>query len=94
MATKSVTTKIKNPQKTQTTSVEFDYLPVFDKHLFAVKEGIDVQSALSASNVLSTAVQELIGETIAGDLEISGNLAYLCEFAMKAAKGLREAAGV
>lgn len=76
-----------------TTSTPFHHLPLEEKHLLQVCEGVEAHSALSLADVLSVAVQELLFDAVDEANAVTGNLAFLCEFAMDAAKGLRKAAG-
>lgn len=82
MATQSVTTR-----------ASFHHLPLEDNCLFDVRDGIDAHSALSHADVLSAVVQELLVEAVDEDNVLTGNMAYLCEFAMETAKALRQAVG-
>jgi len=87
MATKNVT-----PQTPLTLKVEFDHIPTDDVHLLAVLPGAAVNWALSEADCLDDGVRTLMLQAVNGGLDSS--VAWLCEFAMGAARAFREAAGV
>lgn len=76
---------------TTTTATDFREIPAECRHLLTVAEGIEAATARREAADLEDAVRRLLGGSIETGTE--GSTAYLCEFALEAAKALREAAG-
>lgn len=72
-----------------TTVTEFREIPAEGRYLLAVAEGVDAITARREAVDLEDAVCRLLGSLV--DTGADGSTAYLCEFALEAAKALREA---
>ena len=68
-------------------------IPAAEKHLMEVTEGMETLHAISLADCLDGAVRKLLTEAVAGG-GMDVDIAFLCEFAMDAAHGLRTASGV
>jgi hypothetical protein len=69
--------------------VAFRTIPVEGRHLLEVAEGVDCETARREAADLEDAVRRLLGGSI--ETGTDGSTAYLCEFALEAARALREA---
>ncbi len=76
--------------RAETAHVEFRAIPAQGRHLLAVAEGIDCATACREAADLEDAVRRLLGGSI--ETGTDGSTAYLCEFALEAARALRDAA--
>lgn len=74
-----------------TTETAFRAIPAEGRHLLAVAEGIEATTARREAADLEDAVRRLLGGSIENGTD--GSAAYLCEFALEAARALRHAAG-
>lgn len=74
-----------------TTATDFREIPAEGRHLLAVAEGVEAATARREAADLEDAVRRLLGGSI--ETGADGSTAYLCEFALDAARALREAAG-
>lgn len=72
----------------ETASVAFRTIPVEGRHLLEVAEGVDCETARREAADLEDAVRRLLGGSI--ETGTDGSAAYLCEFALEAARALRE----
>ena len=86
MATDSVT-----EDRTATTDTEFRTIPIEGRPLLAVLAGVEVATARREAADLEDAVRGVLASAIETGAE--GSTAYLCEFALEAARALREATG-
>ena len=73
-----------------TTATDFREIPAEGRHLLAVVEGIEAATARREAADLEDAVRRVLGGSI--ETGADGSTAYLCEFALDAARALREAA--
>lgn len=73
----------------ETASVAFRVIPVEGRHLLEVAEGVDCETARREAADLEDAVRRLLGGSI--ETGTDGSAAYLCEFALEAARALRDA---
>lgn len=73
----------------ETASVAFRAVPVEGRHLLEVAEGVDCETARREAADLEDAVRRLLGGSI--ETGTDGSAAYLCEFALEAARALRDA---
>ena len=76
--------------RAETTPVAFRAIPAQGRHLLAVAEGIDCAIACREAADLEDAVRRLLGGSI--ETGTDGSTAYLCEFALEAARALRDSA--
>lgn len=76
--------------RAETAPVAFRAIPAEGLHLLAVAEGIDCATACREAADLEDAVRRLLGGSI--ETGTDGSAAYLCEFALEAAKALRQSA--
>lgn len=76
---------------TTTTETAFREIPAEGRHLLTVAEGIEAATARREAADLEDAVRRLLGGAIESGTD--GSTAYLCEFALEAARALRLAAG-
>lgn len=76
---------------TTTNETAFREIPSEGRHLLTVAEGIEAATALREAADLEDAVRRLLGGLIENGTD--GSTAYLCEFALEAARALREASG-
>ena len=74
-----------------TTDTEFREIPAESRPLLAVLAGVEVATARREAADLEDAVRRVLGGSIETGTE--GSTAYLCEFALEAARALREASG-
>ena len=74
-----------------TTDTEFRTIPNEGRPLLAVLAGVEVATARREAADLEDAVRRVLGDAIETGTE--GSTAYLCEFALEAARALREATG-
>lgn len=74
----------------ETATVAFRSIPVEGRHLLEVAEGVDCETARREAADLEDAVRRLLGGSI--ETGTDGSAAYLCEFALEAARALRDAA--
>ncbi|TXH69867.1 MAG: hypothetical protein E6Q88_08960 [Lysobacteraceae bacterium] len=74
-----------------TTETAFREIPAEGRHLLTVAEGIEAATARREAADLEDAVRRLLGGSIENGTD--GSAAYLCEFALEAARALRHAAG-
>lgn len=74
-----------------TTETAFREIPAERRHLLTVAEGIEAATACREAADLEDAVRRLLGGSI--ETGTDGSAAYLCEFALEAARALRYAAG-
>jgi hypothetical protein len=86
MATDSVT-----DTPATTTDTEFREIPTEGRPLLAVLAGVEVATARREAADLEDAVRRVLGGAIETGTE--GSTAYLCEFALEAARALRESTG-
>lgn len=75
---------------TRTTETAFREIPAEGRHLLTVAEGIEAATACREAADLEDAVRRLLGGSIESGTD--GSTAYLCEFALEAARALRHAA--
>jgi hypothetical protein len=75
---------------TTTTATDFREIPAEGRHLLTVAEGIEAAIACREAADLEDAVRRLLGGSIESGTD--GSTAYLCEFALEAARALRQAA--
>lgn len=80
------------PEATLTCKVEFDYIPNAGAHLLAVVPGTDCDWAIMEADCLDEGVRRPVFLAVQDGM--SAPVAWLCEFAMGAARALRESAGV
>jgi hypothetical protein len=73
-----------------TTEQDFEYVPVAEQHLMSVRPGVDVNFAISHASCLEDSVRTLLEQSVQGGMD--SETAYLCTFALGAAKALRNAA--
>jgi hypothetical protein len=76
---------------TTTTATDFREIPAEGRHLLTVAEGIEAVTARREAADLEDAVRRLLGGSVESGTD--GSTAYLCEFALEAARALRRAAG-
>lgn len=76
---------------TITIATDFREIPAEGRHLLTVAEGIEAATARREAADLEDAVRRLLGGSIESGTD--GSAAYLCEFALEAARALRHAAG-
>lgn len=86
MATDSV-----SDARATTTDTKFRAIPAESRPLLAVLAGVEVATARREAADLEDAVRRVLGGSIETGTE--GSTAYLCEFALEAARALREASG-
>jgi hypothetical protein len=72
-----------------TTETAFREIAAEGRHLLTVAEGIEATTARREAADLEDAVRRLLGGSIETGTE--GSTAYLCEFALEAARALRQA---
>jgi hypothetical protein len=77
--------------KSVTTEVAFDEIPVLNDRMFSVRSGIDADVAIRKADALYESVTSLLAEGVQDG--VPAETAYLCEFAMDCAFALRLAAG-
>ncbi len=75
-----------------TRQVEFNHIPVDGVHLMAVLPGVDEMWAISEADCIDAGVRRLMSDATGEG--IHGDVAWLCEFALSAARALRESAGI
>lgn len=80
------------PSKPTTIAVEFGFSPAEDNSLFEVRDGLPIRLAVSSASCLEDSVQHLLNKAVEHE-GLSPQAAFLCEFAMDAAKALRTSAG-
>ncbi|MEQ1511176.1 MAG: hypothetical protein ABL934_00685 [Lysobacteraceae bacterium] len=73
-----------------TTETDFREIPAERRHLLVVAAGVEVATACREAADLEDAVRRVLGRSI--ETGTDGSTAYLCEFALEAARALREAA--
>lgn len=74
----------------QTAPVAFRAIPAEGRHLLTVAAGIECETARREAADLEDAVRRLLGSSI--ECGTDGSTAFLCEFALEAAKALRDSA--
>lgn len=72
-----------------TVDTGFREIPAEGMRLLAVSAGLDCRTALREASDLEDAVRRLLGASI--ETGTDGSTAYLCEFALEAARALRDA---
>lgn len=75
-----------------TACVPFRAVPAAGGHLLAVVAGMEGETARQEAADLEDAVRRLLGVSI--ETGTDGSTAYLCEFALDAARALRAASGL
>lgn len=73
-----------------TTEQDFEYIPVAEQHLMSVRPGVAVDFAISHASCLEGSVRTLFERSVQSGMD--SETAYLCVFALDAAKALRNAA--
>ena len=69
-----------------TTRTSFDCCPVYKEGLFDVREGINVEHALSKAACLAESIAAIASAGVQTEMETT--IAYLVEFATEAIRGL------
>lgn len=75
-----------------TEQTEFGHIPVLDANVFAVRAGVDQDTALGQAECLESAVRELLTDAV-GEGSMTADKAWLCRFALDAATAVRTACG-
>ena len=73
----------------QTATVAFRAIPAEGRHLLTVAAGVECQTACREAADLEDAVRRLLAGSV--ECGADGSTAYLCEFALEAARALRQA---
>lgn len=73
-----------------TITTNFREIPAERRHLMSIAVGVDTATACREAADLEDAVRRLLGSAIESGAD--GSTAYLCEFALEAARALRESA--